>query len=95
MIPLCEQYFFSTDVLLWGFIEEPINAICAFQHAFKNDMGRIDAAAYEAAKGKEGLVTTIERFRFLNGMLVWHTTGEDLAVFPAVENVVPLVTKIL
>ena len=47
---------------------EPIDAIWAFHHAFRNDMGRIDAAAYEAAKGKEGLATTIERFRFLNEM---------------------------
>ena len=72
---------------------EPIDAIWAFHHAFRNDIGRIDAAAYEAAKGKEGLATTIERFRFLNEMLVWHATGEELAVFPAVEHVAPLVTE--
>jgi len=72
---------------------EPIDAIWAFHHAFRNDMGRIDAAAYEAAKGKEGLATTIERFRFLNEMLVWHATGEELTVFPAVENVAPLVAE--
>ena len=72
---------------------EPIDAIWAFHHAFRKDIGRIDAAAYEAAKGKEGLATTIERFRFLNEMLVWHATGEELAVFPAVERVAPLVTE--
>ena len=72
---------------------EPIDAIWAFHHAFRNDMGRIDAAAYEAAKGKEGLAATIERFRFLNEMLVWHATGEELAVFPAVESVAPLVAE--
>jgi hypothetical protein len=72
---------------------EPIDAIWAFHHAFRNDIGRIDAAAYEAAKGKEGLATTIERFRFLNEMLVWHATGEELAIFPAVENVAPLVAE--
>lgn len=72
---------------------EPIDAIWAFHNAFRNDIGRIDAAAYDAARGKEGLATTIERFRFLNEMLVWHATGEEIAVFPAVENVAPLVAE--
>ncbi len=72
---------------------EPVDAIWAFHHAFRNDIGRIDAAAYEAAKGKKGLATIIERFRFMNEMLVWHATGEELAVFPAVEHVAPLVAE--
>jgi len=72
---------------------EPIDAIWAFHHAFRKDMGCIDAAAYDTAKGKEGLATTIERFLFLNEMLVWHATGEELAIFPAVENVAPLVAE--
>ena len=72
---------------------EPVDAIRAFHNAFRNDIGRIDAAAFDAAKGKEGLATTIERFRFFNEILVWHATGEELAVFPAVEYVAPLVAE--
>jgi hypothetical protein len=72
---------------------EPVDAIRAIHHAFRNDMKRVDAAALDAAKGKEGLAATIERFRFLNEILVWHAKGEELAVFPALENVAPLVAE--
>ena len=56
-------------------------------------MERIDSAALNSAKGKEGLAVTIERFRFFNEILVWHARGEEAAVFPAVENVAPLVAE--
>jgi len=72
---------------------EPVDAIRAFHNAFRNDMMHIDAAAFESAKGKEGLAAAIERFRFFNEMLVWHATGEEVAVFPALENVAPLVAE--
>ena len=45
---------------------EPVDAIRAIHNAFRNDIGRIDAAALDSAKGKEGLAATIERFRFFN-----------------------------
>jgi hemerythrin-like domain-containing protein len=72
---------------------EPTDAIRAIHNAFRNDMDRIDAAALESARGKEGLENTIERFRFLNEVLVWHANGEELAVFPALEKVAPLVAE--
>jgi hypothetical protein len=72
---------------------EPVDAIRAIHNAFRNDMERIDTAAFNAAKGKEGLDTTIERFRFFNEVLVWHAHGEEAAIFPAVENVAPLVAE--
>jgi hypothetical protein len=72
---------------------EPVDAIRAIHNAFRNDMGHIDSAALESAKGKEGLTTTIERFRFFNEVLVWHAKGEELAIFPALENVAPLVAE--
>ncbi len=72
---------------------EPVDAIRAFHNAFRNDMMRIDAAAFESAQGKEGLAAIIERFRFFNEMLVWHATGEEVAVFTALENVAPLVAE--
>jgi hypothetical protein len=72
---------------------EPVDAIRAFHNAFRNDMERIDSAALDSAKGRVGLDTTIGRFRFLNEILVWHARGEELAIFPAVENVAPLVAE--
>jgi hypothetical protein len=72
---------------------EPIDAIRAVHNAFRIDMQRIDAAALDAARGKEGLAATIERFRFFNEILVWHAKGEELAIFPALEQVAPLVAE--
>ena len=72
---------------------EPIDAILAIHNAFRNDLKYIDSAALDAARGKEGLADTIERFRFFNKILVWHAQGEELAVFPMLENVAPLVAE--
>ena len=72
---------------------EPVDAIMAFHNAFRNDLEQIDTAALDSARGKEGLATTIERFRFFNEMLAWHAHGEELAVFPALEKVAPLVAE--
>lgn len=56
-------------------------------------MERIDTAAFNAAKGTEGLSAVIGRFRFFNEILVWHARGEEQAIFPAVETVAPLVAE--
>ena len=72
---------------------EPLDAIKAFHNAFRHDMTGIDAAALESARKGNGLTTAIERFRFFNEILVWHAHGEELAVFPAVEAVAPLVAE--
>jgi hypothetical protein len=72
---------------------EPVDAIRAVHNAFRIDLKRIDAAAFDAAKGKQGLTPTIERFRFFNEILVWHARGEEAAVFPALEAVAPLVAE--
>jgi len=72
---------------------EPVDAIRAIHNAFRNDMERIDTAALESARGKEGLSATVERFRFFNEVLVWHANGEEAAIFPLVEGVAPLVAE--
>jgi len=72
---------------------EPLDAIKAIHNAFRVDMTRIDAAAHEAARKNKGLTNTIERFRFFNEVLVWHAHGEELAIFPVVESVAPLVAE--
>ena len=72
---------------------QPVDAVLAIHNAFRNDMLRIDAAALESAKGKKGLEATIERYKFFNEVLVWHAKGEELAIFPALENVAPLVAE--
>lgn len=72
---------------------EPVDAIRAFHNAFRNDLEQIDAAAFNAAKGKGDNDVIIGRFRFFNEILVWHASGEEKAVFPAIEKVAPLVAE--
>ena len=72
---------------------EPLDGVKAIHNAFRRDMSLIDAAALDTARGKAGLGPTVERFRFLNEILVWHADGEELAVFPAVEAVAPSVAE--
>ena len=74
-------------------MQGPIDAIMAIHNAFRRDMATIDAAALAAARGTIGLDATIERFRFFNDVLVWHAHGEELAIFPVLEGVAPLVAE--
>jgi hypothetical protein len=72
---------------------EPMDAILAFHNAFRRDMSMIDTASLDSARGKPGLMPTVERFRFFNEVLVWHAHGEELAIFPALEAVAPSVAE--
>lgn len=72
---------------------EPLDAIMAIHNAFRHDMSMIDTAALETARGKPGLAPTLERFRFFNEILVWHAHDEEIAIFPALEAVAPLVAE--
>jgi hypothetical protein len=71
----------------------PVDAVRAFHNAFRRDMANIDKAALDAARGKSGLEATIDRFRFFNEILVIHASGEELGIFPALEQVAPLVAE--
>jgi len=70
---------------------EPLDAIRAIHNAFRRDIAIIDAAALDAARGKAA--PGLQRFRFFNEILVWHARGEELAIFPALEAVVPSVAE--
>jgi len=72
---------------------EPLDAVLAIHNGFRADMSRIDAAALDFARGEQGLAPAVERFRFLNEVLVWHADGEELAIFPAIEAVAPSVAE--
>ena len=71
----------------------PIDAVVAIHNAFRADMVAIDEAALAAARGAPGLGATVERFRFFNEVLEWHAHGEELAIFPALEEVAPSVAE--
>jgi hypothetical protein len=72
---------------------EPLDAVKAIHNAFRVDMAWIDATAHEAVRSNKELTPAFERFRFFNEALVWHANGEELAIFPLVESVAPLVAE--
>jgi len=72
---------------------EPLDAVTAIHNAFRSDMTGIDAAALGLARGQPGLEAALRRYRFFNEVLVWHAKGEELAIFPALEGVAPLVAE--
>jgi hypothetical protein len=71
----------------------PLDAIRVIHNALRKDMAAIDSAAYAAARGSDGLGPVLERYDFFNEVLVWHASGEEDAVFPALESVAPLVAE--
>jgi len=71
----------------------PLDAVLAFHNAFRRDIGLIDTAALDIARGKPGLKPQLERYRFFNEILAWHAHGEELAVFPALDRLAPLVSE--
>ena len=72
---------------------EPLDAVKAIHNAFRHDIQTIDAAALDLARGTPGEAAAVERFRFFNEVLVWHAHGEELAIFPALETVAPLIAE--
>jgi hypothetical protein len=71
----------------------PLDAIRAIHNAFRKDLASIDAAAFTAARGLGNLDLVLKRYTFFNEVLVWHASGEEESVFPAVEKVAPLVAE--
>ena len=71
----------------------PLDAIRAIHNAFRKDMMAIDEAAHIAARGRGSLDLVLKRYTFFNEILVWHAIGEEESVFPALENVAPLVAE--
>ena len=71
----------------------PIDAVVAIHNAFRRDIAQIDDAALGTARGKAGLEETLDRFRFMNEVLVWHADGEERGMFVELEGVAPCVAE--
>lgn len=71
----------------------PIDAVVAIHNAFRADIAAVDEAALGAARGRPGLEKTVDRFRFMNEVLVWHADGEEQGMFVELEGVAPCVAE--
>ena len=71
----------------------PMDGIRAIHNAFRKDLAAMDAAAYTATRMGSSPDMVLKRYKFFNEILVWHASGEEEQVFPAVEKVAPLVAE--
>jgi hypothetical protein len=71
----------------------PLDAIRAIHNAFRKDLAAMDASAYVAARQGGSIDLVLKRYTFFNEILVWHASGEEEHVFPALEKVAPLVAE--
>jgi iron-sulfur cluster repair protein YtfE (RIC family) len=62
-------------------------------NAFRRDVFQIDDAAFKIARSGGDLTLVLDRFHLMGEVLDYHARGEEAAVFPAVDNVAPLVAR--
>lgn len=71
----------------------PLDVIMAFHNAFRRDMAAIDAAALAIARADTANFEPLARLQVLNDVLAVHARGEELVIFPMLENVAPSVAQ--
>jgi NRPS condensation-like uncharacterized protein len=71
----------------------PLDGIRAIHHAFRKDLTAIDSSAYLSARQGSNTEGILRRYSFFNEVLVWHASGEEENVFPAVDKVAPLIAE--
>ena len=67
----------------------PIDIIRCFHTAFRRDMYQIDTKVNRAAREGGNLASVLERLHTMNELLDYHARGEEAAVFPAMDKLVP------
>jgi len=71
--------------------------LAATEQQYEELMNRLGSAELQSdpaeyrkqAKALSDIEETVERFRFFNEVLEWHAHGEELAIFPVLEDVAP------
>jgi iron-sulfur cluster repair protein YtfE (RIC family) len=71
----------------------PIDIVRSIHNAFRRDVSQIDANALKLARNGEDLTPVFDRLRTVAEILDYHAQGEEVAVFPAVDNLTPLVAR--
>ena len=72
-------------------LSEPFNLIRAFHNAFRRDVAQIDDSILNIARSSGDLPASLDRLHIMGEILDYHARAEELAVFPAVDHVAPLV----
>lgn len=74
-------------------MSSPIDIVLCFHNAFRKDIAQIDSSVLEIARSGGNLSPILNRLHSMNEILDYHAKGEEAAVFPAVDNVAPLVAR--
>jgi iron-sulfur cluster repair protein YtfE (RIC family) len=71
----------------------PIDIVYSIHNAFRRDVAQIDSSAFKIARYGGDLSPVFNRLHKVAEILDYHAQGEEAAVFPAVDNLTPLVSK--
>ena len=74
-------------------MSSPIDVIFCFHNAFRKDIAQIDSSVLNIARSGGNLSPVLDRLHSMDEILDYHARGEEAAVFPAVDNVAPLVAR--
>jgi iron-sulfur cluster repair protein YtfE (RIC family) len=74
-------------------LSSPIDVIFCFHNAFRKDIAQIDSSVLNIARSGGNLSPVLDRLHSMDEILDYHARGEEAAVFPAVDNVAPLVAR--
>ena len=71
----------------------PIDIVRSIHNAFRRDIFQIDDSVFKTARTGGDLTPLFDRLHTMAEILDYHAKGEEAAVFPAVDNVTPLVAE--
>lgn len=75
------------------FLSSPLDAVRSLHNAFRLDIFQIDDLALRTARTSGDFTVVFDRLHIIGEILDYHAKGEEAAVFPAVDNLTPLVAK--
>ncbi len=74
-------------------MSSPIDVVLCFHNAFRRDIAQIDSTVLNIAQSGGNPSPVLNRLHAMDEILDYHARGEEAAVFPAVDNVAPLVAR--
>jgi iron-sulfur cluster repair protein YtfE (RIC family) len=74
-------------------LSSPIDIVLCFHNAFRRDIAQIDASVLNIARSGGNPSPVLNRLHAMDEILDYHARGEEVAVFPAVDNIAPLVAR--
>lgn len=72
-------------------MSRPIDIIRCFHNAFRRDIAQIDDTVYSIAREGGDFTSVLDRLHTMNELLDIHARGEEAAVFPAMDKLLPQV----